>query len=239
MIDYYTAKILGGNGRKVSIMLAETGVEHVVHYVDLKKNEQYEPWYRAINPNCKIPAIVDHGVPGGLAFGESGAILIYLAEATGRFLPTSGPKRARVLQWLFWQVGSVGPMAGQLSYFANDAPERVPFAIDRYRGECVRLLEVLEAELEGNEYVAGDYSIADIALYSWIKPLHGAYARLREQAESGELTSVSRWLATMAARPAVEIAMTKYEGTALRVGRDVGLSDQRPTSVSIVDGGSP
>jgi GST-like protein len=176
-------------------------------------------------------------VPGGLAFGESGAILIYLAEATGTVRPRA--PEARVLQWLFWQVGSVGPMAGQLSYFANDAPARVPFAIDRYRGECVRLLEVLEAELEGNEYVAGDYWIADIALYSWIKPLHGAYVRLREQAESGELTSVSRWLATMAARPAVEIAMTKYEGTALRVGRDVGLSDQRPTSVSIVDGGSP
>ena len=129
MIDYYTAKVLGGNARKVSIMLAETGEEHVVHYVDLDKNEQYEPWFKAINPNCKIPAIVDRDVPGGLAVGESGAILIYLAERTGRFLPTRGSGRARVMQWLFWQVGSVGPMAGQLSYFASSAPEKVPFAL--------------------------------------------------------------------------------------------------------------
>jgi GSH-dependent disulfide-bond oxidoreductase len=225
MIDYYTAKVLGGNARKVGIMLAETRVEHVVHYVDLAKNEQYEPWYRAINPNCKIPAIVDHDVPGDLAFGESGAILIYLAEMTGRFLPTSGPARARVLQWLFWQVGSVGPMAGQLSYFANTAPERVPFVIERYRDECLRLLDVLEGQLEGNEYVVGHYSIADIALYSWIKPLYEASGRMQNPARAADLSHIPRWLATMAARPAVDIAMTRYEGTALRVGRDIAPTE--------------
>lgn len=222
MIDYYTAKVLGGNARKVSIMLAETGVEHVVNYVDLGKNEQCEPWFRAINPNCKIPAIVDHDVPGNLAFGESGAILVYLAERTGRFLPAKGPDRARVLQWLFWQVGNVGPMAGQLSYFVDSAPEKAPFAIERYRNECVRLLDVLEGGLEGNEYVAGEYSIADMALYSWIRPLYQASARMRAPAQTVELANIPRWLATMSARPAVEIAMTRYEGTALRVGRDIG-----------------
>ncbi len=214
MIDYYTAKSRSGNSRKITIMLAETGVEHVVYYVDLDKNEQYEPWYAAINPNCKIPAIVDHDGPGDLALGESGAILIYLAEKTGRFLPASGPVRAKILQWVFWQVGSVGPMVGQLSYFVNRAPEKVPFAIERYRDECARLLDVLEGGLVGNEYVAGDYSIADMALYSWIKPVHEALGIV-------DLVNIPRWLETMAARPAVAIAMTRYEGTALRVGKDV------------------
>jgi GST-like protein len=221
MLDYYTAKSLGGNSRKVTIMFAETGVEHVVHFVDLRKNEQYEPWYRAINPNCKIPALVDHDVPGGLAFGESGAILIYLAEKTGRFLPARGPERARVLQWLFWQVGSVGPMAGQLSYFVSQAPERIPHAIERYRDECARLLDVLEGGLAGREYVAGEYSIADMALYSWIKPVYEAFVRLQDPPRVAALSQVPRWLATMAARPAVALAMARYEGTASRVGRDV------------------
>ncbi|SDR52856.1 GST-like protein [Rhizobiales bacterium GAS113] len=221
MIDYYTAKSLGGNTRKITIMLAETGLEHVVNFVDLDKSEQYEPWYRAINPNCKIPAIVDHDVPGGLAFGESGAILIYLAEKTGRFLPVSGPDRARVMQWVFWQVGSVGPMAGQLSYFAGRAPEKIDFAINRYRDECGRLLDVLEGQLSGTEYIAGDYSIADMANYSWIKPLYESFMRAKRPSRVTDLTHIPRWIATMSTRPAVTIAMTKFEGTALRVGKDV------------------
>jgi GST-like protein len=113
MIDYYTGKSLGGNTRKVTIMLAETELEHVVHFVDLDKNEQYETWYRAINPNSKIPAIVDHDVAGGLKLAESGAILVHLAEKTGRFLPTSGARRSQVLQWVFWQASGLSPMAGQ------------------------------------------------------------------------------------------------------------------------------
>jgi GST-like protein len=125
------------------------------------------------------------------------------------------------MRWLFWQVGSVGPMTGQLSYFANTAPEKVPFAIERYPDECLRLLDVLEGGLDGKEYVAGEYSIADMALYSWIKPLYEASARLREPTQVVELARIPRWLATMAARPAVKVAMTRYEGTALRVGRDV------------------
>jgi GST-like protein len=221
MLDYYTAKTLGGNARKISILLAETGLDHVVHFVDLDKNEQFAPWYRAINPNCKIPAIVDSDESNALALGESGAILVHLAEKTQRFLPASGADRARVLQWLFWQVGSVGPMAGQLSYFASRAPERVPFAIERYRDECVRLLEVLEGQLAEHEYVAGDYSIADMANYCWIKPMVETLGRADPAGAAAKLTHVRRWIGTMAARPAVAIAMTRYEGTALRVGRDV------------------
>jgi GST-like protein len=222
MIDYYTAKTLGGNARKVTILLAETGLDHVVHFVDLDKDEQYEPWFRAINPNCKIPAIVDPDVPGGLALGESGAILVHLAEKTARFLPGSGPARSRVLQWLFWQVGSVGPMAGQLSYFANRAPERVGFAIERYRDECNRLLEVLETQLADSEFIAGDYSIADIANYCWIKPVYDNFLRAKTPGPVAELRHIPRWVGAMSARPAVAISMMRFEGTALRVGRDVG-----------------
>jgi GSH-dependent disulfide-bond oxidoreductase len=221
MIDYYTGKALGGNTRKVTIMLAETGLEHVVHFVDLDTGEQDEPWYREINPHGKIPAIVDHDVDGGLKLGESGAILVHLAEKTGRFLPAAPGPRARVLQWVFWQVGSVGPMAGQLSYFAQRAPAKVDFAIQRYADECRRLLAVLEGQLAGREYIADDYSIADMASYSWIKPIYAALRGANGSGPAAELIHVPRWLATMAARPAVAVAMSRYEGTALRVGRDV------------------
>lgn len=220
MIDYYTAKSLGGNTRKVSIMLAETGLEHVVYFVDLDKREQHDAWYRALNANGKIPAIVDHDV-GGLQLAESGAILIYLAEKTGRFLPSSGSARARVFEWLFWQASSLGPMAGQWNYFQRVAPERVPFAIARYRDECARLLGVLNQQLGAHEYVAGDYSIADMMIYSWALPV---YRGLRQTAAPGAdraLAELERWLASMQDRPAVALAMSRYEGTAVRVGREV------------------
>jgi len=139
MIDYYTAKELGGNTRKISIMLAETGLEHVVHFLDLAAGVQRRDWYLDINPNGRIPAIVDHDVVGGYRLGESGAILIYLAEKTGQFLPRTEPERSRAIQWVFWQVGHVGPMFGQLSYFARSAPERIEFAIERYRQESLRI----------------------------------------------------------------------------------------------------
>ena len=220
MIDYYTAKSLGGNTRKITIMLAETQLLHVVYFVDLDKGEQFQDWYRAINANSRIPAIVDRDVPEGFALSESGAVLVYLAEKTGMFLPSSGPKRARVLEWAFWQASGLGPMAGQLDYFWRAAPQKVDFAIRRYRDECVRLLGVLERQLSEGEYVAGEYSIADMMLYSWVLPLHRALAA-RDQPGAAQLTHIPRWLSAVRARPAVEVAMTRYEGTALRIGRDV------------------
>jgi GST-like protein len=221
MIDYYTGKSLGGNTRKVTIMLAETELEHVVHFVDLDKNEQYETWYRAINPNSKIPAIVDHDVAGGLKLAESGAILVHLAEKTGRFLPTSGARRSQVLQWVFWQASGLSPMAGQWNYFVQHAPQKVDFAIARYRDECARLLQVMETQLAGNEYVVGEFSIADMMLYSWVVPVYRALLALGEPAWTREFVNIPRWMETMLARPAVRTAMTRYEGTALRIGRDV------------------
>jgi GSH-dependent disulfide-bond oxidoreductase len=225
MIDYYTAKSLGGNTRKITIMLAETGLPHVVYFVDLNKKEQLQDWYRAINKNCKIPAIVDRDIPGGFALSESGAVLVYLAEKTGQFLPATGEGRARVLEWVFWQASALGPMAGQWDYFWRSAPQKVDFAIARYRDECARLLGVLERQLGDHEYVAGDYSIADMMLYSWVLPVHRGLIALPETNLSvADLRHIPRWLTSMRARPAVELAMTRYEGTALRVGRDVEAS---------------
>jgi GST-like protein len=221
MIDYYTAKSLGGNTRKVSIMLAETALEHVIFFVDLDKGEQHEAWYRALNANGKIPAIVDHGCPGALRLAESGAILVYLAEKTGRFLPSSGAARARVFEWLFWQASSLGPMAGQWNYFQRVAPERVPFAIARYRDECARLLAVLNDQLGAHEYVAGDYSIADMMIYSWAVPVYRGLRQAGALAADQEHADFERWIALVQSRPAVGLAMSRYEGSALRVGRDV------------------
>ena len=219
MIDYYTAKSLGGNTRKVSIMLAETGLEHDVHFVDLDQGEQHEAWYRAINCNGKIPALVDHDC-ADLTLAESGAILIYLAEKTGRFLPRAGAARARVLEWLFWQASALGPMAGQWNYFARVAPQAIDFAIARYRDECTRLMHVLDANLEHNEFVAGEYSIADMMLFSWTAPVYRAVIS-SEPALADKLRAVPRWLETVHKRPAVELAMTRYEGSARRIARDV------------------
>ena len=221
MIDYYTAKSLGGNTRKVSIMLAETALEHVVYFVDLDQGEQHQAWYRALNAKGKIPAIVDHDSPGGLQLAESGAILVYLAEKTGRFLPSSGAARARVLEWLFWQSSSLGPMAGQWSYFQRAAPELVPFAIARYRDECARLLAVLDNQLCAHEYVAGDYSIGDMMLYPWALPVYRGLRQTASPAVDRQLAELERWFALMQGRPAVALAMSRYEGSASRVGRDV------------------
>jgi GSH-dependent disulfide-bond oxidoreductase len=220
MIDYYTAKELGGNTRKISIMLAETGLEHIVHFIDLAAGVQQQEWFLDINPNGRIPAIVDHDVPGGHCLGESGAILVYLAEKTGQFLPRAEPERSRAIQWVFWQVGHVGPMFGQLSYFARSAPERIEFAIERYRQESLRLLQILDRQLFTNEYVAGEYSIADMSLYSWIKPAYERFSQV-PALQMAELGNLPRWFGAVGARPAVQIAMTRYEGTALRIGRDV------------------
>lgn len=155
------------NGRKLSILLAELGLEHHVQPINILTGEQNTPAFRAINPNGKIPALVDSDGPDGqpISVFESAAIMIYLAEKHQRFLPASGAERYAVLQWLMFQMGGFGPMLGQAHHFLRFAPEPVPYAIERYRNEARRLYTVLDNQLAGRDYVAGDYSIADMALY--------------------------------------------------------------------------
>ena len=199
MLDLYTWRT--PNGRKVSVMLEELGLPYRVVSVNLGEGEQHEPEFLAINPNGRIPALVDHDAEGGpLSIIESGAILVYLAEKTGRFLPTAVRARSEAMQWLMFQMGGVGPMLGQANWFANTATEKVPMAIERYITESVRLLGVLDARLESREYLADEYSIADMATYPWIAaawPVLG----------SEKLGGVGSWLDRLAARPAVERGM--------------------------------
>jgi glutathione S-transferase/GST-like protein len=198
MITLYTAQT--PNGIKASIALEELALPYEVQALDLGTQQQKEPWFLAINPNGRIPAIVDHEPADGggdLAVFESGAILVYLADKAGALLPTAARARSQVMQWLMFQMGGVGPMMGQANVFFRYAPEKIPFAIERYQRESRRLLEVLERRLATNEYLAGDYSIADIANWSWVQ----------SHAWSGVsvdgLPGLQRWLAAIAARPAV------------------------------------
>ncbi|MDB5712811.1 MAG: thiol:disulfide oxidoreductase [Sphingomonadales bacterium] len=194
------------NGLKVSIFLEEAGLETKVFPVNIGKGEQFEPAFLKISPNNRIPAIVDLDPAGGgdpVSVFESGAILIYLAEKTGKFLPTDLRKRAKVLEWLAWQVGGLGPMAGQNGHFNVYAPEKIPYAIDRYVNETRRLYGVLDKQLADSEYVAGDYSIADMAIYPWIVPHENHKQVLADH------PNLKRWFEKIAARPAVAIV---YEG---------------------------
>jgi GSH-dependent disulfide-bond oxidoreductase len=205
MIDFYTWTT--PNGRKVSIMLEESGLEYVVHPVNISQNEQFSPEFLAVAPNNKIPAIVDQkGADGPISIFESGAILFYLAEKSGKFLPAAGKGRAKVLEWLFWQMGGVGPIIGQLGHFMTTAPEPVPYAIDRFIAESARLVKVLDIQLADNEFLAGDYSIADMATYPWLilalEPIKGAKADV-----VGEAANVTRWIEAMAAREGVTKGM--------------------------------
>ena len=201
MIDLYTWTT--PNGRKISIMLEELGLPYKVIPVDLGKQQQLGAEFTAINPNQKIPAIVDHDVPGGpVAIFESGAILIHLAEKTGRLLPRDVRGRAAVLQWLMYQMSHVGPIIGQVGHFVNDAPEKIPYAIQRFINESVRIIGVLDTDLAGREFLAGDYSIADIATYPWVTAAWGPFRAMMPE-KVGELRNVQRWLDTMGARPAV------------------------------------
>lgn len=186
------------NGVKISIMLEETGLPYEAHYIDLGKDQTWTPEFLSLNPNGKIPAIIDPGGPGGqpLALFESGAILLYLAEKTGRFLPADLRGRVEVLQWLFWQVGGLGPMAGQNHHFRNYAPEKVPYAIDRYVKETNRLYGVLDRRLADRRFVAGDdYTIADMASYPWILPE-------AQGQDIDDFPNLKRWRDEIAARPA-------------------------------------
>jgi GSH-dependent disulfide-bond oxidoreductase len=201
MIDLYTWTT--PNGRKVSIMLEELGLAYNAHKIDIGKGDQFTPQFIAINPNSKIPAIVDNEGPGGkpMALFESGAILIYLAEKLNRFLPREGVARYQVMQWLMFQMGGVGPMFGQVHHFLRAAPEPVPYAIERYKKETARLYGVMDKELAQREYLAGEYSIADIATYPWV-------ARFEwHQVNLGDFPNVKRWFDQIGARPAVQRGM--------------------------------
>ncbi len=195
MIDLYTAAT--PNGWKVSIALEELGLPYTVHVLDLMKNEQKRPEFLAINPNGRIPAIVDRDLDDFPVF-ESGAILLYLAEKTGKLLPTDVKGRSTVVQWLMFQMGGVGPMMGQANVFARYAPEKLPWAIERYQREGRRLLEVLDRRLADRDYLAGDYSIADIANWSWTHTY--AWSGI----DVTGLDALAAWSARIAARPAVQ-----------------------------------
>jgi GST-like protein len=200
MIQLYTWAT--PNGKKVSVMLEELELPYEVHPINIAKGDQLKPEYLAINPNNKIPAIIDSDGPDGkpLKLFESGAILMYLAEKTGKFLPQEMAKRYEVIQWLMFQMGGVGPMFGQANYFYR-LEEKVPFAIERYYKEAIRLYKVLEQTLGQRDYLAGDYSIADIATYPWVGRHDGHNVKLEE------FPNVKRWFETISQRPAVKRGM--------------------------------
>jgi len=200
MIDLYTWTT--PNGRKVSVMLEECGFDYKVHPVNIREGDQFKPEYVKICPNSKIPAIVDDGV----SIFESGAILVHLAEKAGKLLPAKDPGRAKVLEWLFWQMANIGPMIGQVNHFANAAPEKIPYAIDRYATESARLVKVLDDQLGRTQYMAGDYSIADIATYAWISVGFVPIKNLKPDVV-GEGANVARWITAIGARPAVKKGM--------------------------------
>jgi len=195
-IELFTAAT--PNGWKVSVALEELGLPYTVRQISLGKLEQKEDWFLEINPNGRIPAIIDHG-NGDFAVFESGAILVYLAEKTGKLLPAEPKARSRVMQWLMFQMGGVGPMMGQANVFFRYAPEKIPYAIDRYQRESRRLFEVLEKQLKDHPYIANDeYSIADIALWCWVAGHEWSGVSI------DGLPGVKRWLDLVGARPAVQ-----------------------------------
>lgn len=195
MIELYTAAT--PNGHKVSIALEELGLEYRVHPLDFNKKEQKAPDYLKINPNGRIPAIIDRDA-GDFAVFESGAILLYLAEKTGQLLPADAQGRSQVIQWLMFQMGGVGPMQGQANVFFRYFDEKIPSAIARYQNETRRLYEVLDTRLQNVDFLAGDYSIADIATYPWVRVHEWAGVSV------DGLTALQAWMQRMAERPAVQ-----------------------------------
>lgn len=195
MIDLYTAAT--PNGWKASILLEELAVPYQVHAVSLSRGDQKQPDYLKINPNGRIPAIVDRDA-GDFAVFESGAILIYLAEKYGRLLPADVKGRSQVIQWLMFQMGGIGPMQGQANVFFRYAPEKIPYAIDRYQAETKRLYRVLDTQLQGREFLCGDYSIADIANWTWVSLHDWAGVSI------DDLPALQAWVERIRARPAVQ-----------------------------------
>jgi GST-like protein len=191
------------NAHKITIFLEESGVPYHIIPVDISAGDQFKPQFLAISPNNRIPAIVDRNPSGRrmpISVFESGAILLYLAEKTHRFLPPDLRARVEVTEWLFWQMSGLGPMAGQNHHFSHYAPQKIPYAIDRYVKETNRLYGVLNRRLSGREFIAGDYSIADMASYPWVVP----YSRQGQNLE--EFPNLKRWFDTIRARPAVQRA---------------------------------
>lgn len=198
MLDFYSWKT--PNGHKVAIMLEETKLPFILHTVDISQQEQFSPDYLKINPNNKIPAIVDKDekTQQSLAIFESGAILIYLAEKTGQFLSKDPVERIHTIQWLMFQMAGVGPMLGQAHHFLNYAPEKVPYGIERYSNEAKRLYKVMDLHLANNEYFVQDYSIADMAIFPWVNLYE------KQAIDLNDYPNVKRWHAAIAARPAVQ-----------------------------------
>lgn len=207
------------NTWKVSIMLEECALPYQVQIVDITKNDQFAPHFLTISPNNRVPAIVDHDAPeGARSVFESGAILLYLAEKTGSFLAADGPARTQAMEWLFWQVGGLGPMAGQAHHFRRYAPDGNEYAVERYTNECARLYGVLDRQLAGREWIAGDYSIADMACWGWVW-----FHRLHGQ-NLDDFANVKRWFLAMSARPAVQRA------------KQVGLAAVSPATQEMLQG---
>lgn len=202
MIDlyYWTTP----NGHKITIFLEEADLPYTLHPINIGKGEQFDPEFLKIAPNNRIPAIVDDepdmAADSPLSLFESGAILQYLAEKTGQFMPSSGRDRLTVLQWLNWQMGGLGPMLGQNHHFATYAPEKIPYAIERYVKETARLYGVLNKQLADRDYIADDYSIADMACYPWIVPYQ------QQSQDLNDFPNIKRWFEAIQARPAVQAA---------------------------------
>lgn len=215
MLSLYTAAT--PNGHKVSIALEELELPYELRVLELSSNEQKQPAFLAINPNGRIPAIVDHDAEDFAVF-ESGAILVYLAEKTGKLMPPDAKGRSRVLQWLMFQMAGVGPMMGQANVFFRYFPEKIQPAIDRYQGEVRRLFGVLDGHLATNEYLAGDYSIADIATFPWVRTWRWSGVPIDDFAH------LRRWLATIRARPAVQRGLERPPAK-LKLDEDLSEAD--------------
>ena len=194
MIDLYTWTT--PNGRKVSILLEELGVDYETHSINIGQDDQFSPEFLAISPNNKIPAIVDND--NSLSLMESGAILLYLADKHGRFVPSEGDARWRVIEWLMWQMGGPGPMLGQVHHFLKFNPGKAPYAEQRYSNEGRRLYGVLDRRLEGRDFIVDDYSIADMAVWPWISRFEW------QQIDMNEFPNVRDWYVRIAERPAVQ-----------------------------------
>ena len=201
-VHYWTTP----NGHKITIFLEEAGLPYKLIPVNIGKGEQFKAEFLTVSPNNRIPALVDHEPAGGgapITLFESGAILLYLAEKTGRFIPKETRGRYEVMQWLFWQMGNLGPMAGQNNHFSNYAVEKIPYAMDRYRNEVNRLYGVLDKRLADRPFAGGEYSIADMAIYPWIVPWE------RQGQKIDDFPQLKRWFETIKARPAVVRAYDK------------------------------
>jgi GST-like protein len=205
MIELFTAAT--PNGQKIHIMLGECGLPYNEHWVDIDAGDQFKPEYLAISPNNKIPALVDSDGPDGkpISLFESGAILVYLAEKTGMFLPTEPEAHWTTMTWLFWQMGSFGPYLGQAHHFNAYAPTRIKYAMDRYTNEAKRLYGVLDRRLDGRDYIAGEYTIADIATFPWTRLYQ------RQGVDIAAYPNVTRWHDAIAQRPAVSKDMRRTE----------------------------